>query len=131
MALNTPQITPTKKITVRAIGEELPRGDYQRCPQCDMLFSLPEINSHQSAYCPRCQAKIRDGRDWSLTRLAAMAFTMLLLMPFAWGEPLLHIWLLGIRIDANVMQGIWQMTKQRGRWSFSALLVPPSFWCPP
>ncbi len=28
------------------------------------------------------------------------------------GEPLLHIWLLGIRIDANVMQGIWQMTKQ-------------------
>ncbi|PND91815.1 hypothetical protein C1I57_34880, partial [Escherichia coli] len=59
-----------------------------------------------------CQAKIRDGRDWSLTRLAAMAFTMLLLMPFAWGEPLLHIWLLGIRIDANVMQGIWQMTKQ-------------------
>lgn len=77
-----------------------------------MLFSLPEINSHQSAYCPRCQAKIRDGRDWSLTRLAAMAFTMLLLMPFAWGEPLLHIWLLGIRIDANVMQGIWQMTKQ-------------------
>ncbi|HHU7422358.1 TPA: membrane integrity lipid transport subunit YebS, partial [Escherichia coli] len=55
MALNTPQITPTKKITVRAIGEELPRGDYQRCPQCDMLFSLPEINSHQSAYCPRCQ----------------------------------------------------------------------------
>ena len=105
MALNTPQITPTKKITVRAIGEELPRGDYQRCPQCDMLFSLPEINSHQSAYCPRCQAKIRDGRDWSLTRLAAMAFTMLLLMPFAWGEPLLHIWLLGIRIDANVMQG--------------------------
>ena len=94
------------------MGEELPRGDYQRCPQCDMLFSLPEINSHQSAYCPRCQAKIRDGRDWSLTRLAAMAFTMLLLMPFAWGEPLLHIWLLGIRIDANVMQGIWQMTKQ-------------------
>lgn len=86
MALNTPQITPTKKITVRAIGEELPRGDYQRCPQCDMLFSLPEINSHQSAYCPRCQAKIRDGRDWSLTRLAAMAFTMLLLMPFAWAN---------------------------------------------
>ncbi|EKW76026.1 inner membrane yebS domain protein, partial [Escherichia coli 97.0007] len=26
--------------------------------------------------------------------------TRLLLMPFAWGEPLLHIWLLGIRIDA-------------------------------
>lgn len=130
MALNTPQITPTKKITVRAIGEELPRGDYQRCPQCDMLFSLPEINSHQSAYCPRCQAKIRDGRDWSLTRLAAMAFTMLLLMPFAWGEPLLHIWLLGIRIDANVMQGIWQMTKT-GRYDNGGDGLFLRYWCPP
>ncbi len=44
------------------------------------------------------------------------------------GEPLLHIWLLGIRIDANVMQGIWQMTKQgdaiTGAMVFSALSVP-------
>lgn len=112
MALKTPQITPTKKIAFRSISEALPRAHYQRCPQCDLLFSLPKMRSHQSAYCPRCQAKIRDGRDWSLTRLGAMAVTMLLLMPFAWGEPLLHIYLLGIRIDANVMQGIWQMTRQ-------------------
>ncbi len=27
-------------------------------------------------------------------------------------EPLLHIYLLGVRIDANVMHGIWQMTQQ-------------------
>ncbi|HCD7254087.1 TPA: membrane integrity lipid transport subunit YebS [Citrobacter farmeri] len=112
MALKTPQITPTKKIAIRSISEALPRAHYQRCPQCDLLFSLPKMRSHQSAYCPRCQAKICDGRDWSLTRLGAMAVTMLLLMPFAWGEPLLHIYLLGIRIDANVMQGIWQMTRQ-------------------
>ncbi|CAI9395822.1 MULTISPECIES: membrane integrity lipid transport subunit YebS [Citrobacter] len=112
MALKTPQITPTKKIAIRSISEALPSAHYQRCPQCDLLFSLPKMRSHQSAYCPRCQAKIRDGRDWSLTRLGAMAVTMLLLMPFAWGEPLLHIYLLGIRIDANVMQGIWQMTQQ-------------------
>lgn len=112
MALKTQHITPTKKIAIWSISEALPRAHYQRCPQCDLLFSLPKMRSHQSAYCPRCQAKIRDGRDWSLTRLAAMAVTMMLLMPFAWGEPLLQIYLLGIRIDANVMQGIWQMTKQ-------------------
>ncbi|WP_348246540.1 paraquat-inducible protein A, partial [Salmonella enterica] len=40
----------------------------------------------------------------------AMAVTMLLLMPFARSEPLLHIYLLGVRIVANVMHGIWQMT---------------------
>jgi paraquat-inducible protein A len=75
-------------------------------------FYLPVLKSHQSAWCPRCNAKVRDGRDWSLTRLGSMAVTMLLLMPFAWSEPLLRLHLLGVRIDANVLQGIWQMTRQ-------------------
>ena len=97
MALKTTKITPTRKITVHTVSEALPRAHYQRCPQCDTLFMLPKMKSHQSAFCPRCNAKIRDGRDWSLTRLAAMAVAMLLLMPFAWSEPL---------------QGIWQMTRQ-------------------
>ncbi|MTH47189.1 membrane integrity lipid transport subunit YebS [Intestinirhabdus alba] len=112
MALNTPRFTPAKKIVIQSVGEARPRACYQRCPQCDILFSLPQLRARQSAHCPRCHAKIRDGRDWSLTRLAALALAMLLLMPFAWGEPVLHLYLLGIRIDANVMQGIWQMSKQ-------------------
>lgn len=123
MALTTPRITPTKKIAIRSIGEALPRAHYHRCPECDLIFSLPKMRSHQSAFCPRCRAKIRDGRDWSLTRLAAMAFTMLLLMPFALGEPLLHIYLLGVRIDANVMQGIWQMTRQGDPLTASFVLL--------
>ena len=112
MALKTPKISTAKKITVHAVGDALPRAHYQRCPQCDTLFTLPKMKSHQSAFCPRCNAKIRDGRDWSLTRLAAMAVTMMLLMPFAWSEPLLSLHLLGVRIDANLLQGIWQMTRQ-------------------
>ncbi|MCS2159480.1 membrane integrity lipid transport subunit YebS [Scandinavium sp. H11S7] len=112
MALRASQISPGKKITVHAIGNPLAPVEYHRCPQCDMLFTLPVVKASQSAYCPRCDAKIRDGRDWSLTRLAAMAVTMLLLMPFAWSEPLLRLHLLGVRIDANLLQGIWQMTDQ-------------------
>ncbi|VEC53091.1 PqiA family integral membrane protein [Klebsiella aerogenes] len=77
-----------------------------------MLFRLPVLKRNQSAWCPRCNAKVRDGRDWSLTRLGSMALAMLLLMPFAWSEPLLRLHLLGVRIDANVLQGIWQMTAQ-------------------
>ena len=77
-----------------------------------MLFLLPALNKHQTAWCPRCNAKIKDGRDWSLTRLIAMAIAMLVLMPFAWTTPLLHVWLLGTRIDASLMQGIWQMIYQ-------------------
>jgi len=112
MALKIRQITPVKKITVNTVGAALPRAHYQRCPQCDTIFALPVMKSHQSAFCPCCDAKIRDGRDWSLTRLAAMAVTMLLLMPFAYSEPLLHLYLLGSRIDANLLQGIWQMNAQ-------------------
>lgn len=112
MALRASHITPAKKITVQAIGQPLAPPAYHRCPQCDTLFSLPVLKASQSAYCPCCNAKIRDGRDWSLTRLAAMAFTMMLLMPFAWSEPLLRLHLLGVRIDANLLQGIWQMTDQ-------------------
>lgn len=112
MALRATQISPGKKITIHAISNPLAPPEYHRCPQCDVLFSLPVVKRTQSAYCPRCDAKIRDGRDWSLTRLAAMAVTMLLLMPFAWSEPLLRLHLLGMRIDANLMQGIWQMTEQ-------------------
>lgn len=41
-----------------------------------------------------------------------MAIAMLLLMPVAFSEPLVRIYLLGTRIDANLFQGIWQMTSQ-------------------
>ncbi|MGL5701326.1 MAG: paraquat-inducible protein A, partial [Kluyvera sp.] len=110
MALKTSHITPTKKIRIQTVSTPLPGAHYQRCPQCDMLFRLPVVKSSQCAYCPRCNAKVRDGRDWSLTRLGAMAIAMLLLMPFAWSEPLLRLHLLGVRIDADLLQGIWQMT---------------------
>ncbi|OAT32084.1 paraquat-inducible protein A [Buttiauxella brennerae ATCC 51605] len=97
---------------IHAISHAVPQARYQRCPQCDTLFSLPLVKSSQSAYCPRCDAKVYHGRDWSLTRLAAMAVAMLLLMPVAFSEPLVRIYLLGTRIDANLFQGIWQMTRQ-------------------
>jgi paraquat-inducible protein A len=97
---------------IYAISQVSPQARYQRCPQCDTLFFLPAVKSSESAYCPRCDAKVHHGRDWSLTRLAAMATAMLLLMPLAFSEPLLRIYLLGTKIDANVFQGIWQMARQ-------------------
>ncbi|MDU4093979.1 MAG: membrane integrity lipid transport subunit YebS [Pantoea sp.] len=97
---------------IHTISHVLPHERYQRCPQCDTLFSLPDVKSCQSAHCPRCNAKIMTGRDWSMTRLTAMAVTMLLLMPFAFSEPLLQIRLLGTPIRANVLTGIMQMTMQ-------------------
>lgn len=96
---------------IYAISHALPQERYQRCPQCDTLFSLPDVKSFQSAHCPRCNAKILNGRDWSMTRLTAMAITMIMLMPFAFGGSLVDIRLLGTNISASLSGGILQMAE--------------------
>ena len=80
MPIKTPTLKPAKKMVVHTVSTPLPYAHYQRCTQCDMLFRLPVLKRNQSARCPRCNAKVRDGRDWSLTRLGSMALAMLLLM---------------------------------------------------
>lgn len=97
---------------IHAITGPLSKARHQRCCECDLLFVLPPLNGNQAAYCPRCNAKVVHGRDWSMTRLTAMAVAMLLLMPFAFSEPLISIRLLGTRIDASLLEGIWQMSRQ-------------------
>ncbi|MFI0489177.1 MAG: membrane integrity lipid transport subunit YebS [Yersinia sp. (in: enterobacteria)] len=97
---------------INAIQRPLSTARIQRCSECDALFTLPPLNNRQTAYCPRCNAKITSGHDWSLTRLTAMAVAMLLLMPFAFTEPLITIRLFGTRIDASLLEGIWQMSRQ-------------------
>ncbi|MBK0031650.1 membrane integrity lipid transport subunit YebS [Erwinia sp. S43] len=97
---------------IHAISHALPQARYQRCPQCDTLFSLPDVKSRQSAHCPCCNARILNGRDWSMTRLTAMAVTMILLMPFAFSVPLMTVHLLGTNIRASLLGGIMQMAQQ-------------------
>lgn len=97
---------------IHAMTGRLSKARHQRCGECDLLFTLPSLSKNQAAYCPRCNAKAIPGRDWSMTRLTAMAIAMLLLMPFAFTEPLISIRLLGTRIDASLLEGIWQMSSQ-------------------
>nr|WP_314426554.1 membrane integrity lipid transport subunit YebS [uncultured Erwinia sp.] len=97
---------------IHAISHALPQARYQRCPQCDTLFSLPDVKSRQSAHCPCCNARILNGRDWSMTRLTAMAVTMMLLLPFAFSVPLMTVHLLGTNIRASLLGGIMQMAQQ-------------------
>ncbi len=47
-----------------------------------------------------------------MTRLTAMAVTMLLLMPFAFSEPLVTVRLLGTNIRASLLEGVLQMAQQ-------------------
>nr|WP_083791962.1 membrane integrity lipid transport subunit YebS [Erwinia sp. Ejp617] len=97
---------------IHAIRYALLQARYQRCPECDTLFCLPDVKSNQSAHCPRCNARILNGRDWSMTRLTAMAVTMIVMMPFAFGESIMSIRLLGTNIYASLLGGILQMAQQ-------------------
>jgi len=90
----------------------LPQPRYQRCNECDYLFSIPDLKKTQTAHCPRCNAKVEKGRVCSLPRLIIIAISILVLMPFAFTEPLISIRLLGTRIDASLFEGIWQMSSQ-------------------
>ena len=94
------------------IRHPLLHSDTHRCPQCDIIFCLSEVNSHETAYCPRCMAKIRSGREWSLLRLVVIAAMMLCLMPLAYSLPLIRISLLGMTINASLTEGIYQIVAQ-------------------
>lgn len=97
---------------IKSLQPLFPQARYQRCAQCDTLFIMPALNAGEDAFCPTCHAKTVRGLDWSITRLAAVAVTMLLLMPFAYTDPLISVRLLGTSINANLMQGVWQMARQ-------------------
>ena len=97
---------------ILAMSGPLPQPRYQRCSECDYLFSIPDLKKTQTAHCPRCNAKVEKGRVCSLPRLIIIAISILLLMPFAYTEPLISIRLLGTRIDASLFEGIWQMSSQ-------------------
>ncbi|WP_413738687.1 membrane integrity lipid transport subunit YebS [Sodalis sp. RH21] len=97
---------------IHHILSPLPEGRYQRCAQCDALFILPALRQNQDAFCPRCRARIAKGNEWTINQLAAVATTMLLLMPFAYADPLISVRLLGASISANLLHGIWQMALQ-------------------
>ncbi|CAM3542424.1 hypothetical protein BS639_18730 [Rouxiella silvae] len=97
---------------INTISGPLPQTRYQRCSECDFLFTLPALRRTQTAHCPRCNSKVEKGKVCSLPRLIVIAISILVLMPFAYTEPLISIRLLGTRIDASLFEGIWQMSSQ-------------------
>ncbi|WP_025903005.1 membrane integrity lipid transport subunit YebS [Tatumella sp. UCD-D_suzukii] len=94
---------------INTIRPVLSHSAVHRCPQCDLVFNLSPLNAHETAYCPRCMAKIVSGNAWPLSRLVILAIAMMILMPCAFSWPLISIRLLGMNINASVLGGIYQM----------------------
>lgn len=91
------------------------------CNDCNSLIALPQLNKYQRADCPHCHNTLKSGDRWSLHRCFFIAFSILVLMPFALTYPLLSVDLLGEKINASVWEGIWKMATEG--YQYSAFLV--------
>ena len=103
-----------------------------RCIECDATVSVRRPQEGEYAQCPRCHHKLQSGSHWSLKRCSLIALSILILMPFALGYPLLSLDLLGTKIDASVWKGIWKMAVEGYSYTafmifICAILMPVSF----
>ena len=103
-----------------------------RCIECDATVSVRRPQEGEYAQCPRCHHKLQSGSRWSLKRCSLIALSILILMPFALGYPLLSLDLLGTKIDASVWKGIWKMAVEGYSYTafmifICAVLMPVSF----
>ena len=103
-----------------------------RCIGCDATVSVCRPQEGEYAQCPRCHHKLQSGSRWSLKRCSLIALSILILMPFALGYPLLSLDLLGTKIDASVWKGIWKMAVEGYSYTafmifICAVLMPVSF----
>ena len=105
---------------------------FVRCIGCDATVSVCRPQAGEYAQCPRCHQKLQSGSRWSLKRCSLIALSILILMPFALGYPLLSLDLLGTKIDASVWKGIWKMAVEGYSYTafmifICAVLMPVSF----
>lgn len=103
-----------------------------RCIECDATVSVRRPQEGEYAQCPRCHHKLQSGSHWSLKRCSLIALSILILIPFALGYPLLSLDLLGTKIDASVWKGIWKMAVEGYSYTafmifICAVLMPVSF----
>ncbi|OOF42180.1 hypothetical protein BKK49_01105 [Rodentibacter rarus] len=104
-----------------------------RCGECDEVVSITyPLPKDEHAQCPRCHHILATTQRWSLHRCAMIALSLLILMPFALGFPLLSLDLLGVRVDASVWEGIWKMATAGYQYTaflvfVCAILMPISF----
>ena len=104
-----------------------------RCGECDAVVSVVfPLPPDKHTECPRCHHILTTTNRWSLHRCAMIALSILILMPFALGFPLLSIDLLGTKIDASVWKGIWQIATAGYTYTgflifICAVLMPTSF----
>ncbi|MDG2956911.1 paraquat-inducible protein A [Bisgaard Taxon 10/6] len=92
-----------------------------RCGECDAVVAIAELKKGQHAECPRCHHTLQSKDRWSLRRCGLIAFSILILMPFALTYPLLSVDLIGLKVDASIWGGVWKMATEG--YPYTAFMV--------
>lgn len=74
------------------------------CPNCDLVYSLPEIATNERAYCQRCHSVLIAPRRKAGKRLIALAATILILITAALFFPFLSIGAGGLHHGTSIVQ---------------------------
>ena len=69
----------------------------QTFSDCNAVVAMSPLNQKQRAVCPRCHHTLKSGSRWGLHRCSIIAFSILILMPFALSYPLLSVELLDVK----------------------------------
>jgi paraquat-inducible protein A len=74
------------------------------CPVCDVVYTVPTVESQDRAVCARCHTVLIAPRRKAGKRLIALALTVLILIVAATVFPFLAIDARGLHRDASVLQ---------------------------
>ena len=103
--------------------------DIRLCPDCDLVISVPEMNTNQEARCPRCAHTLEHSKPLRIQQLLALVFTGLLLYFPANLYSVLFMELAGQQHNSSIWDGVlafWNegYTFVAGLVFFAAMFVP-------
>lgn len=85
-------------------GFEGDLADLIACPSCDLVYSIPDVASHERAVCARCHTILISPRRKAGKQLIALSVTVLILIVAACAFPFLSIGAAGLHHDASILQ---------------------------
>lgn len=94
----------------------------RECQDCGLFQTLPPLAPGDAAYCPRCNATLRHGREDSADKVLACTAAALLLFVLALQLPLLHVDAVGRITSAGLFTGPDRL-QDGGEWAIGLVVL--------
>ncbi len=99
------------------------------CPDCHLLSRMPELSSHEAAYCPRCREMLHQRKPNSIIRTWALLITAMVFYVPANLLPMTVTSALGSVSTDTIMSGVIYFI-QSGSWEIALVIFTASVFVP-